>query len=71
LDRLLSCGISTSKEVYVFMNLVAIRTTTGKKLHLVRDLTGLDSWCCTRRQVKKGAGEEEFGANKKSIEYYA
>ena len=30
-----------------------IRTTTGNNLHLVKDLTGLDPWSCTSRQVKK------------------
>ena len=34
-----------------------IRTTTGNNLHLIRDLSGLDPWCCTSRQVKKVLGE--------------
>ena len=46
---------SPSKEVSVLVHLVGrdIRTTTGNNLHLVRDLTGLDPWSCTSRQVKK------------------
>ena len=49
---------SPSPEVSVLVHLVGrdIRTTTGNNLHLVRDLTGLDPWCCTSKQVKKVLG---------------
>ena len=29
-----------------------IRTTTGNNLNLIRDLTGLDPWSCTSREVQ-------------------
>ena len=46
---------SPSKEVSVLVHLVGrdVRTTTGNNLHLLRELTGLDPWCCTSREVKK------------------
>ena len=51
---------SPSKEVSVLVNIVGrdIRTTTGSNLHLVRELSGLDPWCCTSTQVKKVLGEK-------------
>ena len=29
-----------------------IRTTTGNNLQLIRDLSGLDPWCCTSKHMK-------------------
>ena len=45
---------SPSVEVSVVVNIVArdIRTTTGNNLQLIRDLSGLDPWCCTSKQMK-------------------
>ena len=51
---------SPYKEVSVLVNIVGrdIRTTTGSNLHLVRELSGLDPWCCTSTQVKQVLGEK-------------
>ena len=45
---------SPSVEVSVLVHIVGrdIRTTTGNNLQLIRDLSGLDPWCCTSKQVK-------------------
>ena len=45
---------SPSVEVSVVVNLVSrdIRTTTGSNLDLIKELTGLDPWECTSREVK-------------------
>ena len=50
---------SCSKEVSVLVHLVGrdIRTTTGNNLHLVKDLSGLDPWSCTSKEVKKKLAE--------------
>ena len=55
---------SPSEEVSVLVHLVGrdIRTTTGNNLHLIRDLSGLDQWACTSRDVKKVLREPERGA---------
>ena len=49
---------SPSEEVSVLVHLVGrdIRTTTGNNLHLIRDLSGLDPWACTSKDVKKVLG---------------
>jgi hypothetical protein len=39
-----------------------IRTTTGNNLHLIRDLSRLEPWACTSRDVKKVLREAERGA---------
>jgi hypothetical protein len=46
---------SPSREVSVLAHVVArdVRTTTGRNLQLVRDLSGLDPWSCLGSQVKK------------------
>ena len=45
---------SPSGEVSVLVHIVGreIRTTTGNNLQMIRDLSGLDPWCCTSKQVK-------------------
>ena len=50
---------SPSVEVSVLANIVSrdIRTTTGNNLHLIRDLSELNPWACTSRQVKKVLGD--------------
>ena len=35
-----------------------IRTNTGSNLHLIRELSGLDPWCCSSSQVKQVLGEK-------------
>ena len=51
---------SPSMEVSIMSHIVArdIRTTTGRNLYLIRDLTGLDPWCCSSEKVKKALGEK-------------
>ena len=50
---------SCSKEVSVLVHLVGrdIRTTTGNNLHLVKDLSGLDPWSCTSKEIKEKLAE--------------
>ena len=49
---------SPSEEVSVLVHLVSrdIQTTTGNNLHLIRDLSGLDPWACTSKEVKEVLG---------------
>ena len=51
---------SPSMEVVVLANLVArdVRTTTGANLHFVREMTGLDPWSCSPKDVKKVMSEK-------------
>ena len=46
---------SPSMEVVVLANLVArdVRTTTGANLHYVREVTGMDPWNCSPKDVKE------------------
>ena len=48
-------------EVSVLSHIVArdIRTTTGSNLSLIREVTGLDPWCCTSGQVRNDLGEKQ------------
>ena len=50
---------SPSKEVSVLVHIASkdIRATTGNNVHLVRDLSGLDPWCCRSWHVKKVMGD--------------
>ena len=45
---------SPSREVSVLVHIVGrdVNNTTGNNLHLIRELTGLDTWCCSCSQVK-------------------
>ena len=45
----------------VLANLVArdVRTTTGANLHFVRELTGLDPWQCSPKDVKAVMAEKQ------------
>ena len=51
---------SPSMEVVVLTNLVArdVRTTTGGNLHHIREVTGLDPWTCSPKEVKRVLGEK-------------
>jgi hypothetical protein len=65
-DRVMSCGISYAKYVKFFRSLMECpsmevpvlshivardgRTTTWNSLHLIRDMTGLDTWSCLGNQ---------------------
>ena len=51
---------SPSMEVSVLAHIVArdVRTTTGSNLHHVKEMTGLDPWCCLGSQVKRVLGEK-------------
>ena len=50
---------SPSMEVVVLANLVArdMRTTTGGNLHHIREVTRLDPWTCSSREVRSVLAE--------------
>ena len=50
---------SPSVEVSILANIVArdVRTTTGRNLHHIRDITALDPWSCSSGKVKVVLGD--------------
>ena len=48
-------------EVVVLANLVArdVRTTTGANLHFLTEMTGLDPWQCSPKDVKAVMAEKQ------------
>ena len=51
---------SPSVEVSILANIVArdVRTTTGRNLHHIRDLTDLDPWSCSSSKIKVVLGDK-------------
>ena len=47
-------------EVVVLANLVArdVRSNTGANLHFVREMSGLDPWSCSPKDIKKVLSEK-------------
>jgi hypothetical protein len=58
---LTSLRSSPSMEVVVLANLVArdVRTTTGANLHYLTEMTGLDPWQCSPKDVKAVMAEKQ------------